>query len=201
VNSASTHLADFSPPTASLSSPLHGSLQQSRLRTSLLQRISAKPALKQPHSTHLQTAIKATFAAIQLQNFREGSANTIAYLTAFKNIGWSNDALDWLIWERAEGSKNWKTVKTLAEVKALMIATDVGAPSEAFEQSYAVGALMYEWLIGTYGFEGYKKIINQFPSVSSFGQAVQNALGIKKNDLYDQMAEYVFKSYQKVYTP
>jgi hypothetical protein len=60
---------------------------------------------------------------------------------------------------------------------------------------------MYEWLIGTYGFEGYKKIINQFPSVSSFGQAVQNALGIKKNDLYDQMAEYVFKSYQKVYTP
>ena len=142
-----------------------------------------------------------TFAAIQLQNFREGSANTIAYLTAFKNIGWSNDALDWLIWERAEGSKNWKTVKTLAEVKALMIATDVGAPSEAFEQSYAVGALMYEWLIGTYGFEGYKKIINQFPSVSSFGQAVQNALGIKKDDLYDQMAEYVFKSYQKVYTP
>ena len=65
MNSASTHLADFSPPTASLSSPLHGSLQQSRLRTSLLQRISAKPALKQPHSTHLQTAIKATFAAIQ----------------------------------------------------------------------------------------------------------------------------------------
>ena len=121
--------------------------------------------------------------------------------TAFKNIGWSNDALDWLIWERAEGSKNWKTVKTLAEVKALMIATDVGAPSEAFEQSYAVGALMYEWLIGTYGFEGYKKVINEFASESSFGQAVQNALGVKKEDLYDQMAEYVFQSYQRVYKP
>ena len=143
----------------------------------------------------------AIFSAIQLQNFREGSANTIAYLTAFRNIGWSNDALDWLTWQRAEYSKSWKTVKTLAEVKALMVATDVGTPNEAFEQSYAVGALMYEWVIGTYGFEGYKKVINEFATVSTFSQAVQNALGVKKDDLYDQMAEYVFKSYQKVYSP
>jgi hypothetical protein len=144
---------------------------------------------------------EATFFALQLQNFREGSANTIAYLTAFRNIGWSNDALDWLAWQRAEYSKQWKTVDTLAEVKALMVATDVGTPNEAFEQSYAVGALMYEWLIGTYGFEGYKKVISEFATVSTFSQAVQNALGVKKDDLYDQMAEYVFKRYQKVYAP
>ena len=143
----------------------------------------------------------ALFSAIQLQNFREGSANTIAYLTAFRNIGWSNDAMDWLVWQRAEYTKNWKTVKTLAEVKALMVATDVGTPDEAFEQSYAVGALMYEWVIGNYGFEGYKKLINEFATVTSFSQAVQAAFGIKKEDLYDQMAEYVFKSYQKVYAP
>lgn len=144
---------------------------------------------------------KAQFDALQPQNFREGSGNTISYLTAFRNIGWSSDAMDWLIWQRAEYTKNWKTVKTVAEVKALMIATDVGTPDEAFEQSYAVGALMYEWLIGTYGFDGYKKVINEFASVSSFGQAVQNALGVKKEDLYDQMAEYVFQSYQRVYMP
>jgi hypothetical protein len=144
---------------------------------------------------------EATFFAIQLQNFREGSANTIAYLTAFRNIGWSNDAMDWLTWQRAEYTKRWKTVKTLEEVKALMIATDKGTPEEAFEQSYAVGALMYEWLIGTYGFDGYKKVIKEFDTVSNFAQAVQNALGVKKDDLYDQMAEYVFKSYQRVYAP
>lgn len=144
---------------------------------------------------------KAQFDALQPQNFREGSGNTISYLTAFRNIGWSSDAMDWLIWQRAENTKNWKTVQTLAEVKALMIATDVGTPDEAFEQSYAVGALMYEWLIGTYGFDGYKRVINEFASVSSFGQAVQNALGVKKEDLYDQMAEYVFQSYQRVYKP
>ena len=146
-------------------------------------------------------ADESLFFALQLQNFREGSANTIGYLTAFRNIGWSSDAMDWLTWQRAEYTKRWKTVKTLAEVKALMIATDKGTPDEAFEQSYAVGALMYEWLIGTYGFEGYKKLINEFSSASSFSQALQNALGIKKDDLYDQMAEYVFKSYQRVYAP
>ena len=142
----------------------------------------------------------ALFSAIQPQNFREGSANTIAYLTAFRNIGWSNDALDWLIWERAENSKNWKTVNSLAEVKSLIAATDVGTPKDTFEQSYAVGALMYEWVIGTYGLDGYKKIINQFPSVSSFSQAVQAALGVKKEDLYEQLADYVYKSYLKVYS-
>ena len=142
----------------------------------------------------------ALFSAIQPQNFREGSANTIAYLTAFRNIGWSNDAFDFLIWERAEGSKNWKTVNSLAEVKSLILATDVGTPSEAFEQSYAVGALMYEWVIGTYGFEGYKKLINEFATVTSFSQAVQAAFGIKKEELYEQLADYVYKSYQKVYS-
>jgi hypothetical protein len=60
---------------------------------------------------------------------------------------------------------------------------------------------MYEWLIGTYGFDGYKKVIKEFDTVSNFAQAVQNALGVKKDDLYDQMAEYVFKSYQRVYAP
>jgi hypothetical protein len=144
---------------------------------------------------------EAMFYALQLQNFREGSANTIAYLTAFRNLGWSSDAIDWLTWRRAQDTNNWKTVKTLAEVKALMLATDSGTPEEAFQQSYAVGALMYEWLIGTYGFEGYKKIINEFSKATTFSQAVQNALGLRKEELYDRMSEYVFESYQKVYAP
>lgn len=141
------------------------------------------------------------FEAIQPQNFREGSANAISYLTSFRNVGWSSDAMDWLIWQRAENTKNWKTVNSLAEVRALMNATEFGTPEEAFEQSYAVGALMYEWLIGTYGFDSYKKIIQEFSTVSNFGQAVQSALGIQKEVLYDQMAEYIFKSYQRVYGP
>jgi hypothetical protein len=82
-----------------------------------------------------------------------------------------------------------------------MLATDSGTPDEAFQQSYAVGALMYEWLIGTYGFEGYKKIINEFSKATTFSQAVQNALGEGKEELYDRMSEYVFASYQKVNAP
>jgi hypothetical protein len=142
----------------------------------------------------------ALFSAVQPQNFREGSANTIAYLTAFRNIGWSHDALDWLIWRRAEDSKDWKKVNSLEEVKSLIIATDVGTPNQAFEQSYAVGALMYEWVIGTYGLEGYKKMINEFATITSFSQAVQTAFGIKKEDLYENLSEYVYKSYLRVYS-
>jgi hypothetical protein len=140
------------------------------------------------------------FMAIHLQNFREGSANAISFLTAFRHLGWSHDALDWLVWQRADYTKRWKTVRSLSDVKELIIATDVGTPNEAFEQSYAVGALMYEWVLGTYGLDGYKKIINEFSSASSFSQAVESALGISKETLYDQLAPYVYKNYSRIYS-
>lgn len=139
------------------------------------------------------------FYSIQLQNFREGSANTIAYLTAFKNLGWSNDALDWLVWQRAENTQNWKRVDTLEEVKALILATDSAKPEEAFEQSYAVGALMYEWFIGTYGIEGYKKLIQQFSVAKNFGQALESSVALRKEELYEKMSDYVFRNYQRIY--
>lgn len=138
--------------------------------------------------------------AIQPQNFREGSANTISYLTAFRNLGWSNDALDWLTWVRATYTNKWMTVGSQKEVRELMVATDVGSPDEAFQQSYGVGALMYEWVIGTYGFEGYKKLMDNFPAAINFGQSVQSAFGISKDEFYDRASAYVYQEYSRVFS-
>jgi hypothetical protein len=81
---------------------------------------------------------ESEWMAIQPQNFREGSANTIGYLTAFRNLGWSSDALDWLTWDRARNTSKWKSVESINEVRELISATDVGSPNEAFQQSYGV---------------------------------------------------------------
>lgn len=138
--------------------------------------------------------------AIQPQNFREGSANTISYLTAFRNLGWSNDALDWLTWVRATYTSKWKPVGSLKEVRELMVATDISSPDEAFQQSYGVGALMYEWVIGTYGFAGYKKLMDNFPTSTNFEQSVQSAFGISKNEFYDRASSYVYQEYSRVFS-
>ncbi len=141
---------------------------------------------------------EAEWIGIQPQNFREGSANTIAYLTAFRNLGWSNDALDWLTWFRAKETSRWKTVESVKEVRELMVATDIGSPDEAFQQSYGVGALMYEWVLGTYGFAGYKKLLDNFPIATNFEQSVQSAFGISKDTFYDRASAYVYKEYFRV---
>jgi hypothetical protein len=138
--------------------------------------------------------------AIQPQNFREGSANTIGYLTAFRNQGWSSDALDWLTWERARNTSKWKTVGSIKEVRELISATDIGTPDEAFQQSYGVGALMYEWVIGTYGFAGYKKLLDNFSVATNFDQSVQSALGISKDTFYDRVSAYVYEEYSRVFS-
>ena len=143
---------------------------------------------------------ESEWIAIQPQNFREGSANTIAYLTAFRNLGWSNDALDWLTWYRAKETSRWKTVASVKEVRELMVATDVASPDEAFQQSYGVGALMYEWVLGTYGFAGYKKLLDNFPTATNFEQSVQSAFGISKDTFYDRVSAYVYQEYSRVFS-
>ena len=143
---------------------------------------------------------ESEWMAIQPQNFREGSANTIGYLTAFRNLGWSSDALDWLTWDRARNTSKWKSVGSIKEVRELISATDVGSPNEAFQQSYGVGALMYEWVIGTYGFAGYKKLLDNFPVATNFDQSVQRALGISKDTFYDRVSAYVYKEYSRVFS-
>jgi hypothetical protein len=141
---------------------------------------------------------ESEWLAIQPQNFREGAANTIAYLTAFRNIGWASDALDWVTWARASNTSNWKTIRSVQEARELIVATEVGTPNEAFEQSYGVGALMYEWVLGTYGLSGFKKLMDNFAVATNFDQSVQVAFGISKNSFYDQVATYVFQEYSRV---
>lgn len=125
-------------------------------------------------------------------HFREGGANTIAYLTAFRNIGWSADALDWLVWQRAENTKNWKVVSSLADAKSLIVATESRNPDDAFEQSYAIGALMYEWVIGSYGLETFIKLLGSLSTSSSFAESVKSVLGMDKNAFYDKVSVYVY---------
>ena len=133
---------------------------------------------------------------LQPQHFREGGANAVSYLTAFRNIGWGSDAADWMVWQRASYSRNWIDIKSLDDVLRMMIGTESHEPNEAWEMSYAIGALMYEWVIGTYGREGFVKLLNQLASASSFDQALQRSIGLTQSEFYSKSAPYVFSVFQ-----
>jgi hypothetical protein len=133
---------------------------------------------------------------LQPQHFREGGANAVGYLTGFRNIGWGSDAADWMVWARAAASRNWIDIKSLDDVTRMMIGTETNGTNEAFEMSYAIGALMYEWVIGTYGREGFVKLLNQLASASSFDQALQRSIGLTQSEFYAKSAPYVFSVFQ-----
>jgi hypothetical protein len=133
---------------------------------------------------------------IQPQHFREGSANTVSFLTGFRNAGWGSDAMDWMVWQRAAYSRKWIDVQSIDDVIRMMVGTETNETYEKFEMSYAIGSLMYEWVIGTYGREGFVKLLNQLASAPSFDVALQRSIGLTKSEFYSKSATYVFSVFQ-----
>lgn len=131
-------------------------------------------------------------------NFMEGSANTFSYLTAFENLGWSADAMDWLVWVRARNASNWMTVNSEEDAIKMMIATEKSYPDMAFEMTYAIGALMFEWVLAKFGLKGYLAILNQLSNSQSFDETLTKAIGLSKSDFYKAVAPYVLETFTRV---
>ena len=139
-----------------------------------------------------------SFDLLQPLNFREGSANTIGYLTGFNNLGWASDALDWRLWETLKNSSGWNSLATLADVRTAVELTANHSSQAAFDAAYPIGALMYEWLIGTYGLSAYFKLLNSLSTQSSFEDDLKSAIGLTKDEFYDQTSAYIFKNIQRI---
>ena len=131
-------------------------------------------------------------------HFREGGANAVSYLTAFKNRGWSSDAMDWNVWGRNSNFKSWMTITSTDDAIKMMTATERREPYEAAEMSYAIGAVMYEWVIGTYGLDGFTKMLNQFATAANFDQVLQRSIGLTQTEFYAKVAPYVYETFKSV---
>ncbi|NBO56614.1 MAG: hypothetical protein EBU84_18945 [Actinobacteria bacterium] len=129
-------------------------------------------------------------------HFREGGANAISYLTSFKTRGWSSDATDWLVWARSTQNQAWMKISNNDDAVRMMVATEEREPNQAFEMSYAIGAVMYEWVIGTYGLDGFTKMLNQFATATNFDQVLQRSLGLTRSEFYSKVAPYVYETFK-----
>ncbi len=104
--------------------------------------------------------------------------------------------MDREVWARKSANQNWIDVKTVDDVIRMMIGTEESSPVEAFEMGYAIGAVMYEWLIATYGLDGFKKLLDQLATAPSFNVALQNSIGLTQTAFYEKSAPYVFSVFE-----
>jgi hypothetical protein len=143
---------------------------------------------------------------VQPIHFREGAATTVSFLSAFRNLGWSSDALDWWFWQSTRDSRNWRTIRTEAEAVSVMkemeclktCATPTADdPGRAFSWAYPFGAVMNEWVIGTYGLDGLTKMLDQLVTAKDFNDVTKGAFGLSKDDFYGKIAPYILQQIQR----
>lgn len=132
------------------------------------------------------------------QHFIEGAANYFSYSFAMENIGWYSDGLDVSLSLYWRGLGSWKSVKDEQDVVELLEATENSSPQQAFEASYAVGAIFAEWLVAEYGFKSLAKVLQNLALGVSFDENLRSAIGLGKDEAYREAAPYLLSIFKRL---
>lgn len=132
--------------------------------------------------------------------FREGSANTISFAMASNTPKEYLDLYSGFIKEKKTQTEI-KLFSTLTSTKAVESALkkieNRRLFSEAHESSYSLGSLLYEWVIAEYGFDGYRKLIQNQLVGNSFEDNVRVSLGISVEEMYKAAAPHIWAAFNQ----
>lgn len=131
------------------------------------------------------------------QHYTEGGANFVGYSLSSNNIGWYSDAMDVSLNRYWNFVRGWKPAKTNSDIVQLLIATEISDSEQAFELSYPLGALFYEWIVGTYGAEKFIEMGRQIKTNAKFDDTIKKVFGVSKSDLYGKAAPYILSVFKR----
>lgn len=130
--------------------------------------------------------------------FREGAANTISFAMGSSNKEEYLNLYSYFINEK----KLQKDVKIFREITSIPKTIEVLRKIEskdknidAAESSYAIGQLVFEWVIAEYGFDGFRKIVENLVTTKDLPENIQKSLGISLDDLYKGAAPHIFAAF------
>jgi hypothetical protein len=132
--------------------------------------------------------------------FREGSANTISFAIATKTPKEYLNLYSEFIREKKTQSevKLFGTLTSIAAVEsALKKIENRRLFSEAHESSYSIGSLLYEWVIAEYGFDAYRRLIENQLIGNSFEDNVKTSLGISVDQMYKGAAPHILAAFSQ----
>jgi hypothetical protein len=131
--------------------------------------------------------------------FREGSANTISFALATESKEKYLDLYAYFVDEKKRDS-SVQLFSTLtsneAVVKALYSMRTRATSPDAHESSYSVGSLLFEWVIAEFGFDAYRKLVENQQIGNSFGDNVQASLGMSERELYEKAAPHILAAFK-----
>ena len=130
-------------------------------------------------------------------HFTEGSANTIGHALAVQNLGWYSDESDYTIKRYMSGFRGSNKMQTESEVLDMLENTISRSNPMYSEMAYPVGQVLWEYIIGTYGFDSYMKFLQNIPTTTSYEANLKSVTGISKDDLYKKAAPYIISVWKR----
>ena len=130
-------------------------------------------------------------------NFIEGSANTLGHAWAVKHLGWYSDESDFTVKRYMESFPGSNRMQTEADVLEMLDKTVDSRDPVYFEMTYPVGQVLWEYMIGTYGFEKYITFLKNAYSTNSYADNIQVTYGISKEQVYKNAAPYILSVWKR----
>jgi len=130
-------------------------------------------------------------------HFTEGSANTIGHAWAVQNLGWYSDESDYTIKRYMSGFRGTNKMQTESEVLEMLEKTISWSNPQYAEMAYPVGQVLWEYIIGTYGFDSYIKFLKNLPTLSSYEENLEAVTGLSKAQLYKNAAPYIISTWKR----
>jgi hypothetical protein len=132
--------------------------------------------------------------------FREGSANTISFAMSSNKIYDYLDLYDVTVKE-AKSQSNVDLYSELTSIPAvesvLKKIENRRTTPDAHDVSYLLGSLLYEWVIAEYGFDAYRKLIENQLIGNAFEDNVNASLGISVKQLYREAAPHILAAFTR----
>lgn len=130
-------------------------------------------------------------------HFTEGSANTIGHAWAVQHLGWYSDESDYTIKRYMSGFRGSNKMQTEADVFDMLEKTISWNNPQYSEMAYPVGQVLWEYIIGIYGFDAYMKFLKNVPVLSSYEENLMAVTGKSKNELYKDAAPYIISTWKR----
>ena len=128
----------------------------------------------------------------------EGSANIIGMAIAFPNLGWYSDEMDKILKNDIDYYKSAIQMITVEDAIALfkMIESRNTEMKDSF--SYSAGQILWEYYVGTYGFQKWIELYSNLPKTSNFNENLKMTIGIDKQTFYRNAAPYFLSVWKRL---
>jgi hypothetical protein len=128
----------------------------------------------------------------------EGSANAVGMAIGFPVLGWYSDEMDKILKNDIRNYGPVLNIKNEDDVVALFKRIETRTSELNDSLSYSAGQVLWEYYIGTYGFQKWIDLYANLSKTANFNENLKMTIGIDKQFFYKNAAPYFLSVWKRL---